>query len=456
MKKVAFHTLGCKVNQVETEQLKEKFIQRGYQLVDFNESADLYIVNTCTVTHSSDRKSRAMLRRAARRNPGALVVATGCLAQVDAAQLAAIPGLNLIAGSQQKEDILDLIEGQVISRSESEPLVVCPPLVAEKKLPPVIYSKRHERSRAFVKIQDGCQSYCSYCIVPFARGPSRSKLPEDVAAELQQLVDLGYHEIVLTGIHTGLYGNDLEDWNLSRLLRLLFARVEGDYRIRLSSLEPLEIDEELLEMATGGERLCRHFHIPLQSGSSRILRAMNRRYDRDYYYKLVQDIVQRVKGVAITADVMVGFPGEEKKDYQDTLALLQDLPLLDLHVFKYSKRPGTAAAKMEPQVSDGEKEMRSAELIQLAEAKKRSFINRRLGQELEVLVEQRVGEDSFRSLSDNYLELEFSSPRELIDELTGELVMVKLEAMENSIARGRLLYGSFLIEPYCHDTNQEG
>lgn len=435
MKKVAFHTLGCKVNQVETEQMKEQFLREGYQIVDFHDRADFYIINTCTVTHSSDRKSRAMLRRAIRRNPEAMVIAIGCLAQVDAAQLTAIPGLSLIVGNQEKEDILKLVEGRGIAGYGPSPHVVCPQPVAEKKLPPVLYTRRHERTRAFVKIQDGCQSFCSYCIVPFARGPSRSKLPQDVIYEIQQLVDLGYHEIVLTGIHTGLYGKDLEDGSLSDLLRLVFSRVEGDYRIRLSSLEPLEFDEELLDMASGGEKLCRHFHIPLQSGSNRILRAMNRRYDREYYGKLVWDIVHRVKGVAITADVMVGFPGEEDKDYQDTLALLRDLPLSDLHVFKYSERPGTAAAKMKGKVNVSIKEKRSSELIQLAETKKQHFINRKLGQKFRILVEQKTGVDFYRGLSDNYFTLELYSPRDI----TGELVGAELESVENGIARGRLV-----------------
>lgn len=425
MKSVAFYTLGCKVNQVETEQIKEEFMQKGYRLVDFNEQADIYIINTCTVTHVSDRKSRAMLRRAARYNPEAVVVAIGCLPQVNAEQLAQIEGVNLLIGNREKENTVEIVEEYLRS---AHPEVVTHQVGAGENsvLKPVLYQERHQRTRAFVKIQDGCESFCTYCIVPYARGPVRSKHPEYVINEVQQLVNLGYKEIVLTGIHAGMYGMDLLDSNLLGLLQSLTASITGEYRLRLGSVEPLEVTPQLINLVAENSRICRHFHVPLQSGSSRILKAMNRRYNREQYREIVQGIAERIPGAALTTDVMVGFPAEEEKDFHDTFQLLQDLPIFDLHVFKYSRREGTAAAEMLPQVPERIKQQRSQALIELAGRKRRDFIVRLKGQELQVLVERAV-QNIYTGLSDNYVELEFSSP----DNVIGEFVQVMIKH-ENS------------------------
>ena len=286
MKKAAFYTLGCKVNQVDTEQIKEAFLKQGYQVVDFNEAADIYVINTCTVTHVSDRKSRAVIRRAARRNPLAQIVVTGCLAQADPDQIKAIPGVSMVVDNQDKERIPDLVGGTV--RGDADGVFA--------SLTPVLFTGRHERTRAFIKIEDGCHSYCSYCIVPYTRGAVRSKRPEHVQAELQRLVELGYREIVLTGIHTGLYGYDLKNINLTELLKQLLGEVDGDYRIRLSSIEPLEICPALLQLVQQEPRICRHFHVPLQSGSDTVLKAMNRRYNGQYYRDLILEISKRDHG----------------------------------------------------------------------------------------------------------------------------------------------------------------
>lgn len=435
MKTVALHTLGCKVNQVETEKIREDFINSGYQLVDFNEAADIYIINTCTVTHISDRKSRAMIRRAVRNNPRAIIVATGCVAQTDAQQLGQIEGISLVVGNREKGKIVDIIEEWEALPEQCPPKVFVPPISAQDKPEAVDYLHPQQRTRAFVKVQDGCQSFCSYCIVPYARGPVRSKLPDDVLREVRQLINLGYREIVLTGIHTGMYGMELDKWNLYKLIRLLLDEVRGDYRIRLSSLEPLEVSEPLIDLAATEARLCRHFHIPLQSGSNKILAAMNRRYKREYYRDLLRQIADNIPGVAIAADVMVGFPDEQAEDFQDSYELLESLPVCDLHVFKYSKRPGTPAAQLRPEISEQEKRSRSDRLLSLAKTKQAAFLQAAVGQELRVVVEKSNGNGVYMGTSDNYINVEFEASENQI----GQFARVVIEENENGMARGRIL-----------------
>ena len=430
MSKIAFHTLGCKVNQVETEQMIEEFTKRGYQIVEFGDPADVCIINTCTVTHISDRKSRAVLRRAVRANPDALVVATGCVAQVDAGQLAQIEGIGLIVGNHDKDHIADIVDDYVAEKENKK--VWVEPMCPADSLRPVLYLEPHLRTRAFVKIQDGCQSFCSYCIVPFARGPVRSKAPDDVIAEISQLVVLGYREIVLTGIHTGLYGLDLPGWNITRLLEKILTNISGDYRIRLSSIEPLELNDQLLALMAGDKRICRHFHIPLQSGSDRILASMRRRYNREYYRDLVLKTAALIPGAAFTADVMVGYPTETEADFQDTYDLIMDLPIYELHVFKYSPRAGTSAATMVPQVAAEVKQSRSEALLELGRKKKIHFLQEFVGQDLLVLVERKLSSDIYAGISDNYIEVHFSSSKDSV----GEFVKITLSEAGEDYGNG--------------------
>lgn len=434
MSKIAFHTLGCKVNQVETEQMIEEFTRRGYQVVEFGDPADVCIINTCTVTHISDRKSRAMLRRAVRANPDALVVATGCVAQVDADQLAQIEGIGLIVGNHDKNHIADIVD-DFITEQKAIKKVWVEPICPADSLRPILYSQLHLRTRAFIKIQDGCQSFCSYCIVPFARGPVRSKAPVDVIAEISQLILLGYREIVLTGIHTGLYGLDIPGWNITRLLENILLNISGDYRIRLSSIEPLELNDRLIALMAGDKRLCRHFHIPLQSGSDRILASMRRRYNREYYRDLVLKTDELIPGAAFTADVMVGYPTETEADFQETYDLINDLPIYELHVFKYSPRAGTSAATMVPQVVATEKQNRSEALLELGRKKKIHFLKDFVGQELTVLVERKLSEDTYAGISDNYIEVHFSSREDSV----GEFVLVTLTEAGEEYGYGAVL-----------------
>ncbi len=424
MKRAAFYTLGCKVNQVETEEIKEGFLRQGYQLVDFNETADVYVINTCSVTHVSDKKSRAVIRRAARRNPLATIAVTGCLAQLDPDQIKALPGVSLVVDNKSKDKIPQLIESSTAPFDAAD----------NKALNAVLFNHRHNRTRAFIKIQDGCDSYCSYCIVPYSRGAVRSKTPADVERELRRLVQLGYREMVLTGIHTGLYGYDLNDVNLAALLRRLLEAVPGDYRLRLSSIEPLEVSPELIEIAAREERICRHFHVPLQSGSNAILKAMNRRYDRDYYRELMLQISRRIPAVGLSADVMVGFPGEEENDFQATYDLLNQLPMLDLHVFKYSRREGTPAALMSNQVPEEVKQERSKILLELARAKHYQALQNSRSQVLKVLVEQKCRQQTYNGLSDNYITVRWESPVDM----RGQFAWVRISGQKQGAAVGRL------------------
>lgn len=432
MKKVAFHTLGCKVNQVETEQMIEDFSRQGYQIVEFDDPADVYVINTCTVTHISDRKSRAVLRRAVRTNPHALIVATGCAAQVKPDQLAELEGISLIIGNQNKDRLVEIVVNHLAGQSHQRKIWI-EPFAPATGLRPVLYTNPHQRTRAFVKIQDGCQSFCSYCIVPMARGPLRSKAPGDVMAEIKQLIRLGYHEIVLTGIHTGFYGADLAGWNLTRLLDTILTRVSGNYRLRLSSIEPLELNDRLLALLAEEVRMCRHLHIPLQSGSDRILHSMGRSYDREYYRRLVLKAAALIPGTAITADVMVGYPTETEADFQDTYGLIEELPIYELHVFKYSPRAGTPAAELNPQVEALSKQERSSRMLALGAGKKQNFIESFIGQELEVLVERQLNEGTYLGISDNYIEVELSSTLDL----RGQIVPLSVIAAGNNLAYSR-------------------
>lgn len=395
--RVSFFTLGCKVNQVETEALQEEFMRYGFQIVDFSDVADIYVINTCAVTRTAEKKSRAIIRRAKRRNPQSLVVVTGCYAQLAKSDLTALPEVDLVVSNRDKEHLMDCLS-RYIRREEGTPGDQA------RWLRPVEYTYHHGRTRGFVKIQDGCENYCSYCIVPLARGPVRSKLPEHVLAEVQSMVANDYREIVLNGVHLGQYGKDLEDWDLTRLLNFILKEIPGDYRIRLGSVEPTEITGELVDLVIHERRLCSHLHIPLQSGSDTILKAMNRHYTADQYLELLADLCHREPKMGLTADVMVGFPGEGEQEFRETCRLVEESPLNDLHVFRFSARPGTRAALMGNQISEAVKIERSQELIELGRGCRSRFLRSLIGAELEILTEE-TAPGGMRGLSDNYVEV---------------------------------------------------
>jgi threonylcarbamoyladenosine tRNA methylthiotransferase MtaB len=398
---VAVTTLGCKVNQYESAGMAETLRDNGYRLVPFNEAADIYIINTCTVTGKADYQSRQLIRRAVRKNPRAAVLATGCYAQRAPEEIARIPGVTLVAGNVEKMHILSLLR----SMAEGREKTLCSDIsraggfsTPEAKFFP-------ERTRALLKIQDGCDAYCSYCIVPYVRGRSRSLSVKEALERIAALDKAGYREAVLTGIHLGAYGRDL---NPAADLLAILRQVEEKRlisRLRLSSLEPREISGDLLSLMKDATVLCRHFHIPLQSGDDGILQRMGRNYDRAFFKELVEDILSCLPDAGIGVDVMAGFPGEGEKEFAGTMQLIEELPVAYLHVFPYSPRPGTKAALLPAHASAADIKKRSGALRRLGREKRKAFAGRFLGKELTVLLEEGKDKASgwMQGFSENYI-----------------------------------------------------
>lgn len=431
-KRVAFHTLGCKVNQYETEAMAELFRRHGYQVVDFGEKADVYVINTCTVTHLGDRKSRQMVRRASRQNPAAVVAVAGCYAQTAPGEVLAIPGVDVVIGTADRARIVDLVEG--VDKAAG-PVAAVGDIREARTFEEMPFMAAPGRTRAYLKIQEGCNNFCSYCIIPYARGPVRSRQPEHVLQEARRLVEQGFRELILTGIHTGSYGQDLgEGKDLTALVEDL-VQIPGLQRLRLSSIEPNEVTRGLVEIMAHSGVFCHHLHIPLQSGDDFILQRMNRHYNTKEYARLVAYVRQQVPDVAITTDVIVGFPGEEGENFRHTVAFIRDVGFSNLHVFKFSPRKGTPAATFSGQVDARNKEKRSQELLQLADELARAYAGRFLGRQVEVLVEGRTDDGLLEGLTGNYLRAAFSGPEDLI----GNMVLIEVDALDGASLRGRIL-----------------
>ncbi|MBN1829995.1 MAG: tRNA (N(6)-L-threonylcarbamoyladenosine(37)-C(2))-methylthiotransferase MtaB [Deltaproteobacteria bacterium] len=401
MAKISIMTLGCKVNQYESASIAETLKRDGHEIAGFADSVDIFIINTCTVTGKTDYQSRQLIRRAHRSNPAARIIVTGCYAQVDSAALARLPGVSLVAGTAEKDAIPEMI--QKIDGSQPQVAVgdIRRPLTFSTS--PATFFDGH--TRAFLKIQDGCENFCSYCIVPHARGRCRSLEPCDVLDRLHVLAGKGYREAVLTGIHLGQYGRDL---NPPTDLLSLLRRIEDSdsmARLRLSSIEPLEISDELISFLARTKRFCRHLHIPLQSGDDAILRAMNRSYTTAQFGNLIERLVTELPGIAIGIDVMTGFPGETEESFERTRAFLETLPAAYFHVFPYSRRPGTPAAAMPHQVKENVKKRRAAELRILGATKRKSFAENYSRKTVEVLLESAIDRETglLKGLSDNYI-----------------------------------------------------
>ncbi|BCA79667.1 tRNA (N(6)-L-threonylcarbamoyladenosine(37)-C(2))-methylthiotransferase MtaB [Desulfuromonas sp. AOP6] len=428
--RVSLTTLGCKTNQFESAAMEEYLRQTGYQVVPFEDGADLVIVNTCTVTSATDAQSRNLVRRARRLNPRCRVVVTGCYAQVDPEALLAIPGVSLVLGNEEKKDFLQWIE-----KSHAGQAVQVSPIREKTEASVLSTTVFAERSRAFVQIQNGCDAFCSYCIIPYARGRSRSVVPDEVVTQVAGLVEAGYPEIVLTGIHIGGYGNDLVP---RQTLTDLVRRLESStfvHRLRLGSLEPTEISDELIELMAGSSVICPHFHIPLQAGDDQVLQRMNRHYDAAFFRELVQRIHKRLPQAAIGLDVIAGFPGETEEEFANTLALVESLPVSHLHVFPYSRRPGTPAASMAAQVPSAMAKERAARLRALGEEKTRAFARRFVGQTMEIVVEGG-GQNGWRKgLTTNYLHVQFRQG----DDLPGKALLVRLTGFEDEGLVGELV-----------------
>lgn len=434
-KTVACNTLGCKVNQYETSAIESLFRQKGYKVVDFNDHADIYIINTCTVTHMGDRKSRQLIRRVTRKNPDALVVVTGCYAQTSPEEILEIPGVDLVVGTRDRSKIVELVEEAAGNDGPVNAVTDIMCAGAFEELPPAL---DQNRVRGFLKIQEGCDNFCAYCIVPYARGPLRSRSLQSVLEEAKRLLDQGFKEIVLTGIHTGAYGKDLSgEINLARLVQEV-SRLEGLYRLRLSSLEPQDIDFNLVDvLAAASPPVCRHLHLPLQSGDDQVLKRMKRRYDTGRYRELIKRIREKMPGVAVTTDIIAGFPGETEKNFENTVNFVKEIGFAGMHVFKYSPRRGTAAALFEDQVPAEVKDRRSKILIQLGKELHQEFLSRYVDKKMTVLVEQSHDEDNnlYEGLTDNYIKLVFPAR----PSLRGSLVEVSAEKVEDEYISGRII-----------------
>ncbi len=413
--RIAFATLGCKINQYETDLLRQDFLSNGNTVVSFDDKADIYIINTCSVTAKSDSQCRQVIRAAVRRGQGAKVIVTGCYAETRPEEVRNIPGVDLVCGNSSK---------MAIARQLLSSPALLEPGAAVPALKPV-----KGRTRGFLKIQDGCDSHCSYCIVPSARGRSRSAAPSAVIAEFEQLVKAGYGEIVLSGIHIGTYGTDLEKrTNLTEMVATLIALRERS-RLRLSSIEPREITDGIIQLL--GKGLCRHLHIPLQSGDDNILSSMKRNYSSSFYQTLLSDISRAVPGVALGADVMVGYPGEGEEEFQNTLRLVDETPLTHLHVFSYSPRPGTMAASMKNQVPETTKKKRNEELRKLGLKKNIAFSQANCGADLQVIVEDKVDARTgmFSGLTDNYIRVKIVGAKK---EDIGKVLNIRIIDVKNS------------------------
>ena len=381
MKKAALHNLGCKVNAYETEAMQEMLEKNGYEIVPFKEGADIYIINTCTVTNMADRKSRQMLHRAKKMNPNALVVATGCYVQAKENSGEVDECIDVIIGNNKKKDLIEILE-QHIQKAVID-------INQTKEYEEMHLSKTAEHTRAYIKVQDGCNQFCTYCIIPFARGRVRSRAKEDVIREVTDLANNGYKEVVLTGIHLSSYGVDLEGEALLSLI-LAVNDVAGIERIRLGSLEPRIITEEFAKTIAGLSKMCPHFHLSLQSGCDETLRRMNRRYTSEEYYEKCQLLRKYFDNPALTTDIIVGFPGETEEEFEKSKAFVDKVDFYETHVFKYSKRQGTKAAVMENQVPEQIKTQRSNILLELDAKKREKYESNFVGKDVEVLMEESV------------------------------------------------------------------
>lgn len=403
--KAAFLTLGCKVNGYETEAVWELMREKGWDRVDFKEKADAYVLNTCTVTNTGDVKSRKMIREAVRRNPEAVVVVMGCFSQLKGEEVLGIPGVGVVLGTRGRDRIPEYVEE---ARKSKVPLNRVLPLDREAPFEDLRIRTFEGHQRAFLKIEDGCDNFCSYCIIPYARGRVRSKAPARILAEAEALVGNGFREIVLTGIHTGGYGKDLENYRFSDLLGDL-VKIEGLARIRISSIEISELTEDVLRILRSSPKIVPHLHIPLQSGSDAVLKAMNRKYDKAEYSRKIASLRALIPDLAVTTDVIVGFPGETEENFLEMADFIREIGFSELHVFPFSPRTGTPAARRTDQIRGEVKKRRVDVLLALSDELAKDFIRKNVGKTLEVLPET-WSEGWLSGHTGNYLSVRFPGP----------------------------------------------
>ena len=433
MKKVAFYTLGCKVNQYETEAMLEIFKKEGYTQVDSEDFADVYVINTCTVTHMSDRKSRQYIRRMKKKNPDAIIAVVGCYSQVSPEEILEIEEVNLVMGTNERRQIVEEIKKLDASKKAS----TVDDIMKVRAFEEIEISQTNGRTRAFIKIQDGCDRFCTYCIIPYARGGKvRSRDLESIVSEVEKLVLNGYKEVVLTGIHVASYGKDVKDESIN-LLTVIKAinEIDGIERIRLSSVEPVLFTDEFVSEVSKMKKVCPHYHLSLQSGCDETLKRMNRRYTTKEYKEIVDRLRENIPNVAITTDVIVGFPGETNDEFKSTYEFLKEIELSQMHVFKYSPRKGTPAATMENQIDPQMKQLRSDKLLNLNKENFNKFAGRFIGQEVDVLFEQSIAENTYEGLTPNYIRVVVKSDKDI----HGEILKVKLTDIRDEYVEGILI-----------------
>ncbi|EKE03118.1 MAG: hypothetical protein ACD_20C00258G0001 [uncultured bacterium] len=435
MKKVAINTLGCKANQLESSILTDDLVKFGFEVVKFNEKADIYIINTCSVTGKSDNSSRYYIRQAKRRNPESKIVVTGCYAQVAAQEIAEFVEVDLIVGNTEKQSLAELLRTELDSSSDSR--IYVSDIMQEKEFRDKKVLSASGRTRANIKVQDGCNFRCSYCIVPYARGNSRSNNLENIIEQVKIITDQGYQELVLSGIHLGQWGLDFKPKKTLVDLIKEIEQVESLKRFRLSSIDPMEFTDELIETLINSKKFCRHLHISLQSGNNEILKLMKRRYTVEYYSELINSLSANIPDLAMGSDIIVGFPGESNQFFEDTYENLEKLPISYIHVFTYSRRKGTPAAEMENQIPQEIKKIRNTKLTELAARKNLEFRKSQLDKELEVLVEFTRDKETglLKGRSDNYIPILIEGT----DDLKNKLVKVKIIEVNENTTKGEIL-----------------
>ncbi len=424
-KKVSFVTLGCKVNQYETNGMAQEFKKAGYEIVEHHEKADIYIINTCTVTNMSDRKSRQMLRRMKEQNKDAIIVAVGCYAQVAKKELEQMNEIDLVLGNNEKVEIVEFIEEYIKNKktiSSVEDVMQDKEFVDFGK---VTYT---EKTRAVIKVQDGCDRFCSYCIIPYARGRVRSRKPENVLNEIKEIADSGIKEVVITGIHVASYGKDFKEKEY-KLIDLLeeINEIKGIERIRLGSLEPLLIDDEFLCRLSKLDKICHHFHLSLQSGCDATLKRMNRRYSTKQFKQIVEKIRNVYEDVLLTTDIIVGFPQETDEEFEETYKYLKELKLYKIHVFKYSQRKGTKACDMKGQIDGKIKEERSKKLIEFSNFNEMWYNKQYINKEVKVLIEEKK-KGVYKGHTSNYILVHCQAEKD--ENLENEIITVKCTGAE--------------------------
>ena len=433
--KVAFSTLGCRVNQYESEAMAEKFIREGYEVVDFSEIADVYVITTCTVTNMGDKKSRQIISKARRLNNNAIIAVVGCYSQMAPKEVSEIEGVDVVLGTRNKGDVVYYVNK---ARDEEKVQVHVEGVLKNKKFEDLNIEEYQDKTRAFLKIQDGCNRFCTYCAIPYARGSVCSKEPRKVIDEVKKLASHGFKEVILSGIHTASYGLDL-DGNIT-LIDLIedIEKIHGIERVRIGSIEPAFFTNEVIEKIKGFKKLCPHFHLSLQSGCNTVLKRMNRRYTAEEYEHIVNILRDNIKDVSISTDVIVGFPGETEEEFNETYEFLKRIKLTKTHIFKYSPRKGTRAAEMKGQLDGKIKEERSKALIALNDINEENFIKKYINKNVKVLLEQEVKgkENIFEGYTENYIKVQVEKPENI---KSGDIIECRIEKAHKDFAEGKII-----------------